>query len=297
MCNMKDNDSLQRFLFDGTDIRGEITSLSSSYKDMTVIQKYPPQIRDLFGEFLAAASLIGASLKYPGLISVQATGDGPVSMIMTECNQKQQLRGIVRGNFEEQTLDHDLDIIGLSSLLGTGTLAVTIEPEKGERYQGIVPLELDTLSRCLEFYFEQSAQLPTKIKLASSSSRASGILIQQMPQTKASGQNQVDWQHFSALLETLKPEEQTTLSHNEQLFRLFHQDDIRLFESQSISFFCSCSLKRIERALVSIGLEELLLTCKEQGLIKITCQFCDKEYQFSKDQIIQIFEPSASMLH
>ena len=297
MCNMKDNDTLQRFLFDGTDIRGEITSLRSSYQEMTVIQNYPPKIRDLFGEFLAAASLIGASLKYPGLISVQATGDGPVSMIMAECNQKQQLRGIVRGNFEEQTLDHDLDITGLLSFLGTGTLAITIEPEKGERYQGVVPLESDTLSRCLEFYFEQSVQLPTKIKLASSSSRASGILIQQMPETNATSQNQGDWQHFSSLLSTLKPEEQITLSHNEQLFRLFHQDDVRLFESQSISFFCSCSLKRIERALISIGLEELLTTCKEHGLIRITCEFCDKEYQFSKDQIIQIFEPSASVLH
>lgn len=294
---MKDNDTLQRFLFDGTDIRGEITSLRSSYQEMTVIQNYPPKIRDLFGEFLAAASLIGASLKYPGLISVQATGDGPVSMIMAECNQKQQLRGIVRGNFEEQTLDHDLDITGLLSFLGTGTLAITIEPEKGERYQGVVPLESDTLSRCLEFYFEQSVQLPTKIKLASSSSRASGILIQQMPETNATSQNQGDWQHFSSLLSTLKPEEQITLSHNEQLFRLFHQDDVRLFESQSISFFCSCSLKRIERALISIGLEELLTTCKEHGLIRITCEFCDKEYQFSKDQIIQIFEPSASVLH
>ena len=295
MINMKNNDTLQRFLFDGTDIRGEITSLSASYQDMTATKNYPPPIKNLFGEFLAAASLIGASLKYPGLISVQAKGDGPVSMIMAECNQKQQLRGIVRGNFEEEMPEHE--ITSLSNLLGAGTLAITIEPEQGERYQGIVPMEFDNLSRCLEFYFEQSAQLPTKIKLASSSSRASGILIQQMPESSVSGQNQDDWQHFSSLLETLKPEEQTTLSHNEQLYRLFHQDDVRLFECQNISFFCSCSLKRIESALISIGLEELLLTCKEQGSIKITCQFCDKEYQFTKDQIIHIFEPSITVLH
>jgi molecular chaperone Hsp33 len=294
---MRDNDVLQRFLFDGTDIRGEITSLSSSYRAMTAIQNYPQSIRRLFGEFLAAASLIGASLKYPGIISVQATGNGPVSMIIAECNQKQQLRGIVRGDFNQVPRNHINNDIGLSTLLGKGTIAITIEPEKGERYQGVVSMELDNLSDCLEFYFEQSAQLSTKIKLASSSTRASGILIQQLPKDKSKNRSEADWQHFSTLVDTLKPEEQTNLSHNEQLYRLFHEDEVRLFECQSVSFACNCSLKRTEQAMISIGLEELLKTCKEHGLIEITCQFCDKEYIFSKDQVVEIFKPDAKVLH
>ena len=297
MARMKDHDTLQRFLFDGTDIRGEITSLTSSYRNILNLNNYPAPIALLFGEFLVAASLIGASLKQAGIVTVQATGNGPVTAIMAECTQHQGIRGIVRGNFENidiGTLSGSPDI---AELLGSATLAITIEPEKGERYQGIVEMVSSKLSDCLEHYFQQSAQLHTKIKLAVSPKSASGILIQQMPLTQSVEQADLDWRHLSTLMDTLKDSEQLQLSHNDQLYRLFHEDNVRTFESQHVSFFCSCTLERTERALVSLGSDELLETCKEQGLVIITCQFCDQEYRFDEKSIKAIFPPSDDLLH
>ena len=148
--NNKDNDTLQRFIFESTDIRGEITTLSSSYQDLLALQKYPPQVELLFGEFLAAASLLSSSLKHRGMITVQANGSGPITAIMAECSQDNKLRGIVRGNF-----DNLGSLSTLPELLGKATLAITLEPEGRERYQGVVPLDEDNLSKCLEFYFNK----------------------------------------------------------------------------------------------------------------------------------------------
>ena len=294
---MKNPDILQRFLFDGTNVRGEITTLSSSYQDIIALHDYPQTISKLFGEFLVAASLIGASLKQSGMVTVQATGDGPVSTIMAECSQGQKLRGIVRGDWDSSKSSTLSDSANLAEVMGSGTLAITIEPDQGERYQGIVQMAAADLSGCLEHYFEQSAQLLTKIKIAVDQNIASGLLIQQMPITQNFEQAKDDWQHLSTLMDTLKSNEQLVLSHNDQLYRLFHEDDVRLFESQPVSFFCSCSHERTERALVSLGEVELLQTCEEQGLVLITCQFCDQQYQFSENAIKAMFNTKPNILH
>ena len=127
---MKNPDILQRFLFDGTDVRGEITTLSSSYQDIIALHDYPQTISKLFGEFLVAASLIGASLKQSGMVTVQATGDGPVSTIMAECSQGQKLRGIVRGDWDSSESSTLSDSANLADVMGSGTLAITIEPDQ-----------------------------------------------------------------------------------------------------------------------------------------------------------------------
>jgi molecular chaperone Hsp33 len=294
---MKDQDTLQRFLFDGTDTRGEITTLASSYQKMVVSKNYPTSVALLFGEFLAAASLLSSSLKYPGIVSIQASGNGPISMIMAECSQGQQLRGIVRGHFEDLTSKQWSGRQGVSALLHKSTLAITVEPENSERYQGIVPIESDNLSDCLEYYFEQSVQLPTKIRLASNETCAAGILIQQMPSSQTMTEQQHEWQHLCTLFATIKSGEQLELSHNDQLYRLFNEENVRLFKAQRLSFFCSCSRHRTEQALVSLGIEELLETCKEQGQVLITCQFCAEKYEFTKDQVTTMFNPSTGLLH
>ena len=294
---MKNQDILQRFLFDGTDVRGEITTLSSSYRDIIDLHNYPQTVSKLFGEFLVAASLIGASLKQAGIVTVQATGDGPVSTIMAECSQGQKLRGIVRGDWDSFDNSSVSSSNNLSKLMGLGTLAITIEPDQGERYQGIVKMEAADLSGCLEHYFDQSAQLLTKIKISVDQSVASGLLIQQMPITQDFEQAKDDWQHLCTLMDTLKSNEQLELSHNDQLYRLFHEDNVRLFESQPVSFFCSCSLERTESALVSLGEDELLETCKEHGLVLITCQFCDQQYRFTEHAIKAMFNTKTNILH
>jgi molecular chaperone Hsp33 len=292
MPPMKNNDILQRFLFDGTGIRGEITTLESSYQNIVSQQNYQPAVAQLFGEFIAAASLLSATLKFPGIISIQARGDGPLSTVMAECTSGTKLRGIVRGDLQAAE-NH----ASLQDLLGAGTLAITVEPEGGERYQGIVPMDAGSLSQCLEFYFQQSEQLPTKIKLSANAELAAGVLVQQMPNTGYTEKNAADWEHISALLDTVKSEEQLSLSHNDQLYLLFHEEDVRLFEPQDMQFFCSCSRQRTESALINLGVTEMREIIAEQGLVLITCQFCDEEYRFDESHIEALFNSPQATLH
>ena len=287
---MNDQDIRQRFLFDGTDIRGEITSLAASYQAIVAQQQYPSSVANTLGEFLVAASLLSATLKFPGIVSIQAMGGEPLNTIMAECSQGSKLRGIVRGDF-----DAAAKVDSLKELVGNASLAITIEPEGGERYQGIVPMDAKDLSGCLEHYFNQSEQLPTQIKISADNNIASGVLIQQMP--NSSSKTAADWEHISALMQTLRSEEQLHLSHTEQLYRLFHEDGVRLFEPEALHFFCSCSRQRTEQALISLGDQEVYDICEQQGGIQITCEFCGESYEFNKANIDEMFSSSRPTLH
>lgn len=287
---MNDQDIRQRFLFDGTDIRGEITTLAASYQAIVAQQQYPSSVATTLGEFLVAASLLSATLKFPGIVSIQAMGGEPLNTIMAECSQGSKLRGIVRGDF-----DAAAKVDSLKELVGNASLAITIEPEGGERYQGIVPMDAKDLSGCLEHYFNQSEQLPTQIKISADKKIASGVLIQQMPNSNSKTAS--DWEHISALMKTLRSEEQLHLSHTEQLYRLFHEDGVRLFEPEALHFFCSCSRQRTEQALISLGDQEVYDICEQQGGIQITCEFCGESYEFNKANIDEMFSSSRPTLH
>ncbi|MDG1693791.1 MAG: Hsp33 family molecular chaperone HslO [Porticoccaceae bacterium] len=285
---MKSLDTRQRFLFDDTHIRGEITTLSESFKAIQQRQDYPPVINAILGEFLAAASLLSATLKFKGIVSIQAIGRGTITSIMAECSNNTQMRGIVRGDYQSIG-----DNENFKTLLGSATLAITIEPEGRERYQGLVPMDKDSLSECLEYYFDQSEQLSTKIKLAADQHTAAGVLIQEMPHSSDDEQARDNWQHLSLLLESLKAEEQLELDHEEQLYRLFHEQQVRLFEPENLQFFCSCSKARTAKMLVSLGADEVNEICQEKGLIEVNCEFCDQHYQFDQSDIDEIFnQPS-----
>lgn len=288
MRAMKSLDTRQRFLFDDTHIRGEITTLSESFKAIQQRQDYPPVITAILGEFLVAASLLSATLKFKGIVSIQAIGQGTITSIMAECSNNTQLRGIVRGDYQSIG-----DNENFKTLLGSATLAITIEPEGRERYQGLVPMDKDSLSECLEYYFDQSEQLSTKIKLTADQHTAAGVLIQEMPHSSNDEQARENWQHLSVLLESLKPEEQLELEHEEQLYRLFHEQKVRLFEPEKLQFFCSCSKARTAKMLVSLGADEVNQIIQEQGLIDVNCEFCDQHYQFDQSDIDEIFnQPS-----
>lgn len=287
---MSSSDTRQRFLFDGTDIRGEISTLETSYMDIISRHNYPPAISQLLGEFLTAASLLSATLKFPAMVSIQAIGKGPIKTIMAECLQKTKLRGIVRGDLESISGPQHL-----KQLVGAATLAITIEPEGGERYQGLVPLDKDSLGACLEHYFTQSEQLATKIKLTANLEKATGILIQQMPRTIERGQSDADWQHIGALLESLQADEQLSLPHEDQLYRLFHSENTRLLDADQLQFYCSCSKPRTAKTLVSLGREEMESIIEEMGSVQVTCEFCDQQYVFDRSDIATIFEDKQAL--
>ena len=268
---MSSSDQLQRFIFEHSDIRGEILTLEKSYQGVLENGDYPQAIQQLIGQFLAAAGLLSATLKFDGVITLQAQGTGPLSLIMADCTRHHNLRAIAKFSAE-----HSYDSeVPLTELIGKGTLTLTVDPSKGERYQGIVPLESPSLERCLESYFAQSEQLPTRIWLSadatSEAPKAAGLLLQALPsQLKSTPEeNQQLWEHTTQLADTITADEQLSLGHEQQLYRLFHQDELRLFEPNPVQFFCSCSEDRFSKVLISMGRDELNDILEEQALIPL----------------------------
>ena len=275
---MSQPDTLLRFLFDTTDIRGEWVLLEQSYQQTLANHHYPPCVRRLIGQFLAAAALLGATLKFEGSITLQARSDGEVPLIMAEASSDRALRAIVRG--AEQAISDDF-----ARLIGAGTLALTIDPVGGQRYQGIVALDGDNLASCLEAYFLQSEQLPTRIWLAADDQRAAGFFLQELPSRADAASRAEQWQHLLALANTLTNAELLSLPGEQLLHRLFHQEPLRLLGSDPWRFQCSCSRARTEAMLVSLGSATLREIIAEQGEISVNCEFCNQDYHFSPAQI------------
>ncbi|MGD9858901.1 redox-regulated molecular chaperone Hsp33 [Marinobacterium iners] len=278
---MSNPDQIQRILFEQIDVRGVVVGLETSYQEVLARHDYPPVLQRVLGEMLAAVGMLSATLKFEGRLLLQAEGEGQVKMLMAECNRHQDLRAIARYDGE---LGDDLSF---DQLLQNGRIALTIEPEKGQRYQGVVPLENETLAQCLQAYFEQSEQLGTSIQLAADGQRAAGLMLQVMP---AEGRGDEDWNRVSMLASTLKDEELLQLDNEALLFRLFHEEVCRLYEPQPLRFRCDCSRERSAEALKFMTEEELLEILKEQnGIIDVGCQFCNQTYNFDETDIRALF--------
>ncbi|ARN73627.1 Hsp33 family molecular chaperone HslO [Oceanicoccus sagamiensis] len=280
-------DQLQRFIFDQTDIRGEITRLDTSYQETISNHHYPEVVAHLLGEFLAAATLLSATLKFEGTITLQARSEGEIPLIMAEASSDHKLRGIARE--ADNAVSEDF-----TKLLTNGQLIITVDPKQGQRYQGIVALEGNNLSECLEAYFLQSEQLSTRVWLASDQQQAVGMMLQELPPSEqvSAEQRQQDWQHISKLAETLTAPELLSLPFDELLYRLYHQEQVRMFEPDALAFQCSCSETRTLNALRTLGREELDSIIEEAGAIEVNCEFCHQHYSFDGTAIAQLFEPT-----
>jgi molecular chaperone Hsp33 len=282
---MSNQDLLYRYLFEEYEVRGELVQLDSTYRHIVDAQNYPVQVQKLLGELLVATSLLTATLKFEGSITVQLQGDGPVRLAVINGDHNQQLRGVARYEGELPTDDK------LQSLVGNGQLVITITPEEGERYQGIIALEADTLATCLEQYFAQSEQLATRLWIRTGhhqgQPRAAGILLQELP--ARSEDHGADFDHLIQLTSTIKDEELFGLEAEEILYRLYHQDKVRVFDPQVIEFRCTCSRARCEGALLQIEKEEAVAMVQELGKIDMHCDYCGAHYQFDGIDIETLF--------
>jgi len=287
-----DVDCAQRFMFEDYGIRGEIVRLGSSLETILGQHFYPAPVAGLLGEMLTASALLSYTLKFDGSLSLQARSDGVVGLIFAECANQKTLRGYARVNDEAMAE-------GVDQLLRGGTLAITIMPDNGHHYQGIVPLDSSELSACIEHYFEQSEQLPTALMLYSDGAQAAGVLIQALPkQASNSDRLQENWQHVSSLLRTLTGEELLSVPFETLLFRLFHQEKVRLFEQRDLGFSCRCSMARAEQAVRSIGADEAQSVLEEKGEILIQCEFCQAEYRLVEGDMSRLFPAQdAGTLH
>lgn len=278
---MSNPDQIQRFIFENADLRGVLVGLEHSYHEALARHDYPPAVQSLLGEMLAAVGLLSSTLKFEGRLSLQAVGDGPVRLVMAECNHQRDLRGIARWN------DELADEQGMQQLLGKGQLAITIEPDQGKRYQGIVPMDSEQLAQCLEQYFEQSEQLATRIQLSADDQRAAGFMLQALPGNKSTGDE--DWQRITLLGETLSNDELLGLDNEPLLFRLFHEEQVRLYPPERLRFNCDCSRSRSLSALLTVPRQELDAIIAEQGVVEMGCQFCNEQYRFDAVDIGALF--------
>ncbi len=278
---MSNKDQIQRFMFDQLGARGQLVGLDESYREATSNHDYPTAIQQLLGEFMAAATLLSTTIKFDGSLTLQAQGDGELNLIMAECRHNQEIRGVARWESENQPSTTDF-----KSLLGNGRMAVTITPDKGQRYQGIISLEGDTIAACLENYFVQSEQLQTRVWLSTEPGRsASGLLIQVLPQAQGATEDADGWNRICQLSDTLKDEELSNLANDDILHRLYHEEVVRIFPASDVQFKCSCSTYRTLQAIVSMGKDEMAEMFSEQPQITVRCEFCNSGYEVTQDDI------------
>ena len=279
-ANAASGDLSRRFLFENADIRGETVHIDKTLGDILATHQYAPGVRRLMGEFLAASALLSTTLKFEGTLVLQARSSGQIPLLMAECNNKLQLRAIARGA-QEATSEH------FEQLLADGQLAITVDPVKGQRYQGIVPLVGDSLAHSLDAYFEQSEQLHTRFWLASNGHQAAGMLLQQLPAQlePEPALRESQWQHVCALAATVQPGELLDMAAERMLYRLFHEDPVRIFSARPLAFRCTCSRERTLNALYAIGAAEVEDILREQGSVTMDCEFCNQRYVFQREDL------------
>lgn len=280
---MTQHDQLHRYLFENYAVRGELVTVSESWQQIMENHDYPQPVKKILGELLVATSLLTATLKFDGDITVQLQGDGPMTLAVINGNNKQQMRGVARVQGE---IPSDA---ALKDLVGNGYLVITITPSEGERYQGVVGLEGDTLAACLEDYFMRSEQLPTRLFIRTGEvegkAAAGGMLLQVLPAQNAETD---DFNHLATLTETIKAEELLTLPANDVLWRLYHEEEVTLYDPQDVEFKCTCSRERCADALRTLPDEEIDSILAEDGEIDMNCDYCGSHYVFDSMDIAAI---------
>ncbi len=295
---MHDRDSLHRFMFEGYPIRGHLVHLDAAWRALIEHRDYPPAIRDTLGEAVAASLLLAATIKFDGVLSLQLQGDGPVHLLLSQCTSGLGVRGLAR--YRDEAADRKIaDIESFAELLGAGNLTVTLETDdKTQRYQGIVPITGPRLSDSLQRYFENSEQLPTRLWLFANGEGATGMLLQRLPgdggTAVAHDEAAVDdaWRRVQLIGDTLTAEELLTLADKEILHRLFHEDDLRLYEPSPVFFRCRCSRERVGGMLQGLGEQETRSVLAERGEVEVRCDFCNRAYLFDAVDVEQLFNPA-----
>lgn len=284
-------DIRQRFYIDASPVRGEVVHLEETLQTILAQRDYAPAVQVLLGEMLSAIALLASTLKIKGRVSLQIQAQGTFKWAMAECNHLGEIRGLADYEEDPRFMQGQTSATVLSTL-NQPVLFINIEPEHGERYQGIVALDKPTLAECLVQYYDLSAQIPTRIVLGSSAERTGGLLIQLLPRNNEEEQQQIDediWPRLKMLTDTLKIEELTDLNAEEILYRLYNEEQVRLPEAEKLQFGCTCSQEKCANALIQIGLEAVKETLEFQNPIDMDCQFCNKKYQFTAKEALSLF--------
>jgi molecular chaperone Hsp33 len=275
------HDTIQRFLFEHAPVRGEIVHLDATWRAVLERHDYPPAVRALLGEMMAAAALLTATLKFGGTLIMQIQGSGPVTLLVVECTSEHHMRATAKWSRVPPAG-------ALGDLVGDGKFAITLDPGQGKPgYQGVVALAGATVAAALEQYMLLSEQIDTRLWLAASGNYAAGILLQKLPDVE--GADADAWQRATTLAASLTPQDLAGDDTRELLRRLYSAEDIRVFKARPVDFHCTCSRERVAGMLRMLGRDEVRSIVAERGEVEVTCEFCNQRYRFDGNAAEQVF--------
>jgi molecular chaperone Hsp33 len=304
-------DTLQKFIFENAAVRGELVDMSATWREVLARHHYPTAVKHLLGQMVSAAALLSANLKFNGSIIMQIHGDGPVRLLVVECDSDLKLRATAKLN-PDFAIAQDAGLSTLVNAHGHGRFVITLDPAEkvpGQQpYQGVVPLDGDDIATVIENYMLRSEQLDTKLWLAANDQVSRGVLLQKLPLhggkaepgALTADEAQETWNRAVMLGSTLKEEEMLSTTIDVLQQRLFWEETIRVFEPLHPSFHCSCTREKVGNMLKMLGQEEVESALSEQGKLGINCDFCGKHYEYDAVDCAQLFTttaPAEALLH
>ena len=289
-------DQLQKFMFEHAGVRGELVDLPQTWQEILSYQEYPKAVQKILGELLAAATLLSANLKFNGTMIMQIHGDGPVRLLVVECDAELHLRATAK-LAPDAVIADDANLTELVHSHGYGRFVITLDPNDKlpgqQAYQGIVPLDGESVATIIENYMMRSEQLDTKLWLAADDQVARGMLLQKLPKhggTEASVEDETEaWNRAVMLGSTLKDEELLNTDIQTLMTRLFWEETIRVFDPVFPAFHCNCTREKVGNMLKMLGQEEINAAIAELTTLSINCDFCGKLYSFDQVDCTQLF--------
>lgn len=289
-------DHLQKYLLEDRSTRIQTVDLTETWLTGLAHQSYPPVVRNLLGQLCAASVLLASNIKFNGSLVLQLQGDGPLALIVVECQSDLSLRATVQLR-QELVVPDNATFQSLLNSNGNGRFIVILDPadrQEGQQpYQGVVPMQGDSVAQVLEHYMKQSEQLDTRIWLAANGSRATGLLLQRLPDHGGTAEDtethHESWQRAGILAQTLTTQEMLSESPDTLIHRLFWEEPLLTFEPQPVRWFCPCTRERVANMLKMLGQAEIESILSEQEKVDIACNFCGKPYSFDAIDCARLF--------
>ncbi len=281
---MQKNDLLNHFLFENSPVRGNLVHLNDAYQQTLQHQQLPVVLRKALGELMAASALLTATLKMDGALVLQIQTKGKLKLLVVECTSDLTMRATAKweGDIADDT--------AFLTLIKEGQCAITLDTKNNEPYQGIVPIEGESIAAMLENYMLRSQQIDTKLWLACDGNHAAGLLLQKLPEEQ--GHDVDTWNRVTTLADTVSDDELYADDASTLLTKLFHEEDVRLFEAKTVRFLCQCTRQNVGKMLKMLGKDEVESILTEQEKVEIHCNFCNKQYIFDAVDAAGLFAES-----